>query len=206
MAWGADRDIPCQLLFFTRARTLGWQLYKVNGCWYTRWQSWVGLIPGGWLTQLPIKIQLPRTAAATSHPIPRRPPAPRPSVPLGHRPPETNFLPETGQIISELFVSWPMIHTTLFFNQTFKAMVCNLYAHWRQCDKKWNLEFGWNIVTFWKQSLLQSLYKCVVHQQYKGWDFPWISFWEMWWKSGLIATAKPLTDHFQNGFPTLGLS
>ena len=30
------------------------------------WQSLVGLIPSGWLTQLPIKIQLPRTATATT--------------------------------------------------------------------------------------------------------------------------------------------
>ena len=48
--------------------------HRVDNCtrWYSalqwpgRWQSLVGLIPSGWLTQLPIKIQLPRTAPATT--------------------------------------------------------------------------------------------------------------------------------------------
>ena len=94
MAWGADRDIPCPTLF-QRGRNGGLTIVR---SWHS-WQSWVGLIPGGWLTQLPIKIQLLRTAAA-----PRTPPAHRPSHSATPTP-ETNFLLETGRgIILALFV------------------------------------------------------------------------------------------------------
>ena len=74
----------------------------------------MGLIPSGWLTQLPIKIQLPRTAPATTPNSTQTSCSLSVRVPLGYRPPETNFLPKTGRIILVLFVSWPMIHTSFF--------------------------------------------------------------------------------------------
>ena len=91
---------PCPTLFQPRRTNTGLTIVQSGALqWPGRWQSLVGLIPSGWLTQLPIKIQLLRTAAA-----PRTPPAHRPSHSATPTP-ETNFLLETGRgIILALFV------------------------------------------------------------------------------------------------------
>ena len=106
------------LLFFSPATALK---HRVDNC---TAGTLVGLIPSGWVTQLPIKIQLPRTVAlAATTPNSTQTAC---SLSVRHRPPETNFLPETGRIILVLFVSWPMIHTSFSNSDSVSFLVCLL--------------------------------------------------------------------------------